>query len=324
MQRRDDHPRLVPLFDAVAAAPDDDDPRQVLADALLERGDLRGEFIALQLLRARQTATPEQRAREAALEKEHWRAWLCEVPGVGVTTTRVTPLHDFHRGFLRSCVLSPCDLGADSPSWRMVERIDLTGDHPGQELAAPALTRLRVLTGLDADSLKVVLAGPAKPRLHELSVSHQTDDREQAQVLALARFPSLRVLTLIPQTARHRADWLSWLFEAPLLRQLDRLTLQLELPFDVGGMQAQLTRHRLDRLTLELRTMGVKLVLRAGALAIHFDDASWLTRHTPALRNLAAQFSPFPFARFEVRVGGAAATRAQLQRLGDLFLAGAR
>ena len=78
MQRRDDDPRLVPLFDAVAADPDDDAPRQVLADALLERGDLRGEFVALQLLRARKAATPAQEAREAHLEDEHCP--LCQQP----------------------------------------------------------------------------------------------------------------------------------------------------------------------------------------------------------------------------------------------------
>src|SRR5206468_162610 len=37
------------LFAAVAAAPDDDEPRHVLADHLQELGDPRGELIALQL-----------------------------------------------------------------------------------------------------------------------------------------------------------------------------------------------------------------------------------------------------------------------------------
>ena len=324
MQRRDDDPALLPLFDAVAAAPDDDAPRQVLADALLDRGDLRGEFIALQLLSARNTATPTQEAREAALEEEHWQDWLSEIPGVGVTPTQVTPLNDFHRGFLRSCLLAPTGVGADSLTWRMVERIDLTGSGNARELAAPALTRLAVLTGLEADSLQVVLGGPDRPRLHEVSATFETDAREQRQVLALTRFPTLRVLTLLPQTVRHRADWLAWLFEAPLLGQLDRLTLMLELPFDVGGMQALLVRYRLERLALELVATGVKLVLHRGALTVCFESALWLEQRTPALRNMATQFAPFPFPRFAVQVAGAPATRAQLEKLGDTFLAHAR
>ena len=144
MQRRDDDPTLVPLFDAVAADPDDDAPRQVLADALLERGDLRGEFIALQLLRARKAATPAQEAREA--------------------------------------------------------------------------------------------------------------------------------------------------------------------------------HHRLDGLTLELATTGVKLILRGGGLTISFENGFWLGQRTPALRNLAAQFAPFPFPRVHVEVGGVPATREELRQLGDAFV----
>lgn len=63
------------LFTAVYAAPDDLQPRAMLADALQERGDPRGDFIALQL--ARPTADTE--ARAAALLDEHGAAWLGEL-----------------------------------------------------------------------------------------------------------------------------------------------------------------------------------------------------------------------------------------------------
>mgnify|MGYP001614308041 CR=1 FL=1 len=55
------------LLAAIYASPDDDTPRMVFADALSERGDLRGEFIALQLARARGGATPAQLKREREL-----------------------------------------------------------------------------------------------------------------------------------------------------------------------------------------------------------------------------------------------------------------
>ena len=41
------------LLAAIYADPDDDAPRHVLADALIDRGDPRGEFISMQLARGR-------------------------------------------------------------------------------------------------------------------------------------------------------------------------------------------------------------------------------------------------------------------------------
>jgi uncharacterized protein (TIGR02996 family) len=52
------------LLDAIIAAPDDDGPRQVYADWLLERGDRRGELIALELAIAQGRRDLEARARE--------------------------------------------------------------------------------------------------------------------------------------------------------------------------------------------------------------------------------------------------------------------
>jgi uncharacterized protein (TIGR02996 family) len=64
------------LYAAVYAAPDDDGPRAVLADALQEAGDPRGELIALQLREHAGSATPELRDRAQALIQEHAKAWL--------------------------------------------------------------------------------------------------------------------------------------------------------------------------------------------------------------------------------------------------------
>ena len=51
---------LESLFAAVYARPADDGARQVLADALQELGDPRGEFISLQL-QSRRTQRSERR-----------------------------------------------------------------------------------------------------------------------------------------------------------------------------------------------------------------------------------------------------------------------
>ncbi len=47
------------LLELIYAAPDDDTPRLVFADSLSERGDERGEFIQLQIQRARGQGSPE-------------------------------------------------------------------------------------------------------------------------------------------------------------------------------------------------------------------------------------------------------------------------
>lgn len=308
----------------MAAAPADDGPRHVLSDALLERGDVRGEFIALQLLQARGTSTPRQDERAKILEGNHWRRWLIELPGVGVAPLAITPLNDFHRGFLRSCVLSPTGIGADSPTWRMVERIELATPGDARELAAPALTRLAVLHGLEAGDLQIVLDGPDKPRLHELGFvgPWSQGDRgrqEQRLVLALTRFPSLRALRLWLRPFRHHADWLAWLFEAPLLRQLERLTLWMDLPFDVAGLNSLLQQHRLKHLKLELANEGVTLRMDTGWLTVRFDNPFWLGQRAQAMRNLAPHFAPFPYPRFDVQVGERKATREELTQLGEVF-----
>ena len=67
--------------------------------------------------------------------------------------------------------------------------------------------------------------------------------------------------------------------------------------------------------------MGLRLVLKGGWLTVHLDNEFWLGQRAQALRNLGPHFAPFPFGRFDVRVGDRPATRQELERLGDTFLA---
>jgi uncharacterized protein (TIGR02996 family) len=63
------------LFAAVYEDPDDDGPRALLADVLQERGDPRGQFIALQLAPNQNETLAEQ----LKLVRKHQRAWLGEL-----------------------------------------------------------------------------------------------------------------------------------------------------------------------------------------------------------------------------------------------------
>jgi uncharacterized protein (TIGR02996 family) len=90
---------LATLFTSVYEAPHDDGPRVVLADALIERGDPRGELINVQL---RLVHEPNERAlkvREKELLDAHGKGWLGELAPVLAAGFR------FERGFLAACVV---------------------------------------------------------------------------------------------------------------------------------------------------------------------------------------------------------------------------
>ncbi|MEO8700641.1 MAG: TIGR02996 domain-containing protein [Kofleriaceae bacterium] len=107
------------LLDAVWAAPDDDAPRQVLADFLQQRDDPRGEFIMLQLARAAGTLDKAGKAREKELLKRHKKQWL------GPIEPLLQPYNQrFERGFLVTCQLEPnAELEAklaSHPAWSTI------------------------------------------------------------------------------------------------------------------------------------------------------------------------------------------------------------
>lgn len=76
------------LFAAVYAAPLDDGPRARLADALQEAGDPRGDFISIQLARAKgMKIAKADSAREKALLKAHSKQWLEPLADVLTSST---------------------------------------------------------------------------------------------------------------------------------------------------------------------------------------------------------------------------------------------
>jgi uncharacterized protein (TIGR02996 family) len=110
------------LLAEVYAHPNDDAPRMVLADVLLERGDPRGEFITLQLARGRD-GEPSERERE--LLKKHGKSWLGPLGtvlsfGKGYSGTK------FQRGFVARAdfifkIEKKLALIASDPAWATVE-----------------------------------------------------------------------------------------------------------------------------------------------------------------------------------------------------------
>lgn len=114
---------LAALLAAVYDAPHDDAPRMVYGDALLERGDPRGEFIATQIRLARGDGDAgelhELRRRERELIATHGKAWLGELASI------IRPGFRFERGFLACCTVDNRHLDrvqqlAGHPAWSTV------------------------------------------------------------------------------------------------------------------------------------------------------------------------------------------------------------
>ncbi len=125
---------LHPLFAAVYDAPGELVRRQVLADALIEGGDPRGEFIALQF-----DTSARSRKRAQKLLVRHRKAWLGRLADVFVSGTDV-----WRHGFVVSAHARLAGTTADEPSWATVEALVLFPSiGVAHELASPWLKSLR-------------------------------------------------------------------------------------------------------------------------------------------------------------------------------------
>ncbi len=156
------------LLDAIRDDPDDDTPRLVLADWLMEQDDAarraRGEFIALQVRLARRRGDEPEREsmsrRADLLCEEHKAAWLGEL-GEAVGLERC--------GFVRGLVsvrwpanevsTSPRDV-VGLPEWRWVDSLELMT--VGQALRSPSPADwVGGLDGIVHLSVSEVVSAPA-------------------------------------------------------------------------------------------------------------------------------------------------------------------
>lgn len=147
------------LFDEVCRHADDDAPRAVLSDYLLEAHphDVRGEAIALALAPALDTET---RARRDALFADNWERWMFPLGDV------IAPgCAFFERGFLaRADVYAARDSDRDrvlgAPAWGTVHTIRFAPE--SRDVLAPTMTALRDVGPLRNDGL-VALARANRP-----------------------------------------------------------------------------------------------------------------------------------------------------------------
>jgi uncharacterized protein (TIGR02996 family) len=238
------------MLDAILAAPDDDEPRRVYADWLIERGDARGEFIALQCKLGRTlfgakgqfgmpTGLPSDevqalKEREQELIKRYARDW--------VPSPRCFRQWTWKRGFISSVVGDATELvnGLDSLRRIPLDGVRLTGyraaalplfvkaaAHPTAwciELSQCRLTNVEVLSTPFFQAARAL----------DLSGNHFSALKTMRQLAALP-FPRLERLNL--QMTRLDEDGLAALAQAAFFPRLTHLSLGLNAQLEPRGLR---------------------------------------------------------------------------------------
>ncbi|MBA3499805.1 MAG: TIGR02996 domain-containing protein, partial [Deltaproteobacteria bacterium] len=266
-----DEQRGAELLSAIYAAPDDDAPRAVYADWLSERGDVRGEFITLQLARG---AGEEPSTREKALLHEHGRSWAGRLG-----TLFSTRSHVFERGFFAGGSLDAKDLRllAADPASRIVRHVEASATPEALFELLDALPALRSVSTWGDAALAFVGGGRVWPNITSLGTSVQGP--EMTATLASCRaLPNLRELQIWCG-----ADDAAWLPSAPVLDRVE--TLRLLGSAGLAEMIAAIIARPSAVRTLEIESKPWRATLRAPfeACTIEcFDTSSW---YVPASLN---------------------------------------
>jgi uncharacterized protein (TIGR02996 family) len=187
----EDEQQLAALFAEVYKNPDDDHVRMVLADALVERDDPRGELIHLQL-RTELSKQEQRRAKE--LVEEHGRDWL---GALGQWCSKKPKELVYERGFAtRMTIVKPATsqpaFPIDAPEMATIETLDighnLDLDNPGLYDWIRRFPRVRRLEASNSRLERLVASGPV-PYVEIVTQDPGTEDW-----FTRASFPALERL----------------------------------------------------------------------------------------------------------------------------------
>jgi uncharacterized protein (TIGR02996 family) len=207
---------------AILAEPGDLAPRAVYADWLQEKGDPRGEFIALQLAREAGQATEAAEARERKLLAEHGRAWAGTLDQYFEEDGRRFEHGLFAGGELRRLDDRAHDTIFADPAWRLISVLAVSRfDEPAAVIDRPELVSLRAV---ECDEpAAVAIAGGRKRRFTELTVHiDRGESPDRAALAACKALPELRTLGVT--LTRESAEWLA---KSPVLERIDRLVVKV-------------------------------------------------------------------------------------------------
>jgi uncharacterized protein (TIGR02996 family) len=223
---------------AIYADPARDEPRSVYADWLVERGDPRGEFIALQL--ARKSGPPTKREKE--LEWLHGRSWLGPLAGkVDPGSVR------FERGFVASASVLD-DLDGD-PAWSTL--VEIWGGVPSASCRAPSLRAIRNLLG---DAKIVKLLDRQDPlAVEELDWGGPMDGHRRLAIRAFQKttvLPRLRRLSIEGEDTTEHA----WAWTSPVSARLEELEIT-SVNADLTATVEALAPTKIARVSIGTRSM---------------------------------------------------------------------
>jgi uncharacterized protein (TIGR02996 family) len=193
------------LYAAVYANPDDDAPRAVLADALTQAGDPRGEFISLQLAQPR---SPDDLQRLLTMLRKNQKPWLGALaPYVReLDAPSVKPLDSegrtvwWNRGFLTGCTITLNKRAlaehGTSPVWSTVERIERLWTDGSDADLAKHLGALRSLKRVNNAPAEIFELAAKQDLLGKLEHAHCEADTDAVPGLLehAAKLPKLRSL----------------------------------------------------------------------------------------------------------------------------------
>lgn len=243
------------LFAAVYAAPHDTSARLVLADALQELGDPRGEFIALQC------ANPADK-KAKALSKQHGKAWVVPLQGWLGSDVR------FSRGFPSEVTLKlrndqDARAAENAPEWSTIEVMHVANpaggssvNEPASQMFPRALRSLRELYGLRESGIDRLLEVAPWVRLRALGfVPGSVSDEAAARCLAAPLADEVKALHFVPfAAAKARLGQIErWVVRAALtddfmtaVRDHPRLVVEQEPMPTVSGMSESATLSHAD------------------------------------------------------------------------------
>lgn len=276
------------LYQALLEAPDDEGPKRVFADWLMEQGDPLSEFLALSAAHRQRAPDTREAQRAQDLLIVHWKRWLGPLHRV-LSRRRCV----FEYGFLRRADLDLVHVDpafaaelAAAPQWAVVNTIKLFGGTPQHRATVLASPWLRNLQHLDCT------------------------DYEERQAPAEPELPGEAPFTFQLKTLDVEGDTLDWLQHRLPTHKLDKLTLRGETPIAnllLRPTELVLVPHSQD---LETLTNLVHTSLAHPRAALVVVQASFCElRLEVALRQVEATFSSMGLVQMR-------ALPATLRRLG--------
>jgi len=220
------------LYAAVYTNPDDDGRRLVLSDALIEKGDPRGEFIALQFGRSIGRFGGQQ--KEQKLLRRFRAAWLGPL-------AKCAAFPVFERGFLAQCAvleregLAP--IGARE--WSTVRVLDASKAKSTSTLVLshPIRSWTRKIIGVDRQAAIDIFASTETCRFRELALKIFDVNRFVEAFAGCTNMPELRTVELT-FTKVLGMDGARRMFQSPLTGRLDEITVTVSREDDAENDSA--------------------------------------------------------------------------------------